>query len=55
MYFSNYIVFHVEKQGVEHQQNKQFLRSYFVLFHKSIGACRQKQKHFPQSMQKRNL
>ena len=55
MYLSNYIVFHGEKQGVEHQQNAQFLRSYFVPFNKSIGELRQMQKHFPQPMHKQNL
>ncbi len=55
MYLSNYIVFHGEKQGVEHQQNTQFLRSYFVSFNKSIGELRQMQKHFPQPMHKQNL
>ena len=44
MYLSNYIVFHGEKQGVEHQQNTQFLRSYFVSFNKSIGELRQMHK-----------
>ena len=55
MYLSNYIVFHGEKQGVEHQQNTQFLRSYFASFNKSIGELRQMQKHFPQLMHKQNL
>jgi hypothetical protein len=55
MYFSNYIVFQGEKQGVGHWQNKQFLRIYFVAFTKANEVLRQRQKHFPQPMKKPNL